>query len=98
MNGGSIYLINVSIVTRILAPVLMASVRASRSLIFLVVDSSRCLSAQLSQRGDLPLLLISSYSALEVLLDDRDSDKEEELSRLGWELGDRRCRFLFKHA
>ena len=59
-----------------------------------MVDSSRCLGARLSQRGDFPLILISSPSTLGVLLDDRDFDEEEELSYLGRGLGDRHRRFF----
>ena len=72
--------------TGTLTPVLMASIWASRSLIFQVVDSSCCLGAQLSRQGDFSLLLISSPSIPGVLLDDQDFDEEEELSRLDGDL------------
>ena len=42
--------------------------------------------------------MISSPFTLGVLLDDQDSDEEEELSHLGWGLGDRRRQFLFERA
>ena len=53
-----------------------------------MVDLSRRLGVWLSQRGDLPLLLISSPSTPEVLQDDWIYDEEEELSHSGRELGD----------
>ena len=88
VNGGSVCLIKASTVTREPAPVLIASRRASRSLIVSVVKRSRHLGARTFRRGD-----NSSHSILRVWLDDPDSDEEELRPRRGIGLGDRRRLF-----
>ncbi|GFY90809.1 hypothetical protein Acr_07g0010060 [Actinidia rufa] len=93
-NKGSIFLIKSSTVIGAFAPVLMASIRASRSLYFWVVNLSQCLGAQLSWRGDLPLLLVSSPSVSRVRLEDRDSERIGLLSHLECKLYDRTRRLL----
>ena len=58
MNGGSICLMKASTIIRAFALVLMALIRASRSLIFWVGDLSRRLWSRSFRRGDLPCLLV----------------------------------------
>ena len=98
MNGGSVYLIRVSIVTKAFALVLMALILASRSLILQVVDSSRRLGAWSLGQGDHPFLLVSSPSNSWVRLHDSDFDETGLLSRLKLTLVDRGRRFLEERA